>query len=360
MSQLNHTTVDGLRDVSKSIRSDALLFRQNVVSVGVVLSVLVAAVGWALRSVIDISAGKWYPVDTIDAMASTYEKHSATLHIGVFLLVVILLLVAHVTWGQRSIKDVLQSLRPPPVDASASVPITAMRLPSSFVERPSITADVLAKLTAGGHAIHALVGIGGCGKSWLASSIVACPDTLRHFYNGVFWVSVGRGGKHKLHALLQGLAREVGAAAGDWHRGMPPHFNDLDDVIRHLSSFAKGRSCLLVLDNVWEPEVVRAARQTGFSLLVTTGDQSTVDDVGGTTTFVGDMTTEEALALLLRLSGAVGLPSSEALETIGQVRLLLDTGCYREEVSMATICRSCPGMAGLDGDTFIFASKFGA
>lgn len=226
--------------------------------------------------------------------------------------------------GLRSIDGTLQTLRPRPVPASASVPITAMRLPPTFVERPSITAEVVAKLTGGGYTIHALVGIGGCGKSSLASSIVACPDVLRHFRDGVFWVSVGHGGKHQLHALLQALAREVGAAPGDWQGGMPAQFNDLDDVIGHLASFAKGRSCLLVLDNVWEAEVVRAAHRTGLSLLVTTRQQATVDDVGGTTTFVGDMTTEEAAAVLLALSGAVGRPSRETLDAIGQVEPCCD------------------------------------
>lgn len=321
VSKIKDTTVDGLRDVSKKICSNGLLIRRNVVSVGTMVSVLVAAVGWVLRgAMIDVAASNWYPVHTIEAVARALEKHSATLQIGVFLLVIVVLLVAHVTWGQRSINSFLQSLRPPPVPASASVPITAMRLPSTFVERPSITAEVLGKLTGEGNPIHALVGIGGCGKSSLASSIVACPDILRHFRDGVFWVSVGHGGKHQLHALLQGLAREVGAAPGDWHGGMPPQFNDLEDVVRHLASFSKGRSYLLVLDNVWEPEVVRAARRTGFSLLVTTRDQSTLDDVGSTTTFVGDMTPDEASAVLLRLSGAVGLPNSETRDAIGQVR----------------------------------------
>lgn len=111
---------------------------------------------------------------------------------------------------------------------------------------------------------------------------------------------------------------------------MPPQFNDLDDVIRHLASFAKGRRCLLVLDNVWESAVVRAARLTGFSLLVTTQDQSTVDDVGGTSTLVGDMTTEEASAVLMRLSGTVGRPSSEMQEVIGQVRFFLGIACFNE------------------------------
>lgn len=170
------------------------------------LSVFVAAVGWVLkRTIPDISAGNWYPVHTIEAVARTLEQHSATLQTGLFLLVVVLVLVANVAWGLRSIKGILQSPRPPRLAASASVPITAMRLPSTFVERPSITAEVLAKLTSVGRAIHGLVGIGGCGKSSLASSIVACPDILRHFRDGVFWVSVGHGGKHQLHALLQGL-----------------------------------------------------------------------------------------------------------------------------------------------------------
>ncbi|CAM9678542.1 unnamed protein product [Scytosiphon promiscuus] len=320
VSKLKDTTVVGLRDVLLKIGSDALLIRRDAVSVGAAIAVLVAAVGFALRSaMIDVAAGNWYPVNTIEAVARTLEENSATLQIGTFLLVLVVLLVANVTRIQRSIKGDLQSLRPPPVPALASVPIAAMQLPTTFVERPSITTDIIAALTAKGRAIHALVGIGGCGKSSLASFVVTCPDILRYFRDGVFWVSVGHEGKHQLHARLQDLAREVGVAPGDWHRGMPPQFNDLDDVIGHLASFAKGRSCLLVLDNVWEAEVVRAARQTDLSLLVTTRDQSTVEDAGGTITFVGDMTTDEASAVLRRLSGTVGLPSSQVQEVIDQV-----------------------------------------
>ena len=320
VSKLKDTTVVGLKDVLLKIGSDSVMVRRNAVSVGTAISVFVAAVGWALRSVMtDVAASNWYPVHTIEAVATTLEKNSAMLQIGTFLLVFVVVLVAYVTWTQRSMKGDLRSLRPPPVPTSASVPTAAMRLPSTFVERPSITADTIAALTGGGKAVHALVGIGGCGKSSLASFVVACPDILCFFRDGVFWANVGHGGTHELHARLQALAREVAAAPGDWHTGMPPQFNGVDDVVGHLASFAKDRSCLLVLDNVWEAEVVRAARRTGFSLLVTTRDQSAVIDAGGTTTFIGDMTPDEASTVLRRVSGTVGLPSSEVQEVIDQV-----------------------------------------
>ncbi|CAN0466710.1 unnamed protein product, partial [Scytosiphon promiscuus] len=104
-----------------------------------------------------------------------------------------------------------------------------------------------------------LIGMGGGGKTVLASSVVRHENIQKHFRQGIFWIRVGQGGKDQLHALFQGLAREVGAAPTNTPHGMPSDgFNSVAAVVQHLTAVAKTSSLprLVVLDDVWEREVV--------------------------------------------------------------------------------------------------------
>ncbi|CAM9900520.1 unnamed protein product [Ectocarpus sp. 4 AP-2014] len=193
----------------------------------------------------------------------------------------------------------------------AAVPAGALDLPrSSYVERAAVQ-EVADGLTAPDdpRIPYTVVGMGGGGKSVLASAVVRKPSVREHFRGGIFWVRVGRGAKSSLLALLQGLAREMGAAPTDSPHAVPHVLDSLEQVQQHLAAVASTGTSprLVVLDDVWEREVVDAFVPLGFKVLLTTRDLSVVGVPAGRLE-LGDMTEEEALELLRKTSGTVGQP----------------------------------------------------
>lgn len=213
-------------------------------------------------------------------------------------------------------------MQKPPAPGMAKVPMSTLALPSSYVERTSLVSVVVSHLTAA-HAAGApyvLIGMGGGGKTVLASSVVRTKEIRERYRQGIFWVRVGRGGKDQLQALFAGLAREVSVAPR-----VPHQFNSVDEVIQHLTQVAVDTlPRLVVLDDVWEREVVDALQPTGLQLLMTTRRSSVVAVEGGRTV-VGNMENGEARELLKSKSGAVALPETEANKVcchVSPVRLL--------------------------------------
>lgn len=208
----------------------------------------------------------------------------------------------------------VDDLRPPSLPDMAAVPAGALDLPRSYVERAAVQ-EVADGLTSPEEprAPYTVVGMGGGGKSVLASAVVRKPSVREHFRGGIFWVRVGRGAKSSLLPLLQGLAREMGAAPTDAPHGVPHVLDSLEQVQQHLAAVASTGTSprLVVLDDVWEREVVDAFVPLGLKVLLTTRDRSVVGVAAGCLE-LGDMTEEEALELLRKTSGTVvGLPGDD-------------------------------------------------
>ena len=203
-----------------------------------------------------------------------------------------------------------RKLQPRPAPAMADIPAATLTLPTSHVERKGLVCEVVSQITsADGNGVpYVLTGIGGGGKTVLASAVVRNEEVREHFRQGIFWVRVGRGGKDQLQALFEGIARDPSMAPATQQR-----FNSVDDVIQHLTLVVaeEAKPRLVVLDDVWEREVVDALRPTGLQLLVTTRRSSVVAVHGGRTD-VGNMDRGEARELLKKKSGAMALPETEA------------------------------------------------
>ncbi|CAB1113195.1 unnamed protein product [Ectocarpus sp. CCAP 1310/34] len=200
--------------------------------------------------------------------------------------------------------------RPLPLPDMADVPAAALKLPPSHVKRVGLEAEILKSLTAtdASGAPYVLLGMGGAGKSLLASSVVRTEEVRKHFRAGAFWLRVGPGGEDQLQALFEGLARLAIPEAK-----LPQRFNSLEEIIQHLTVLVAEDKLprLVVLDDVWERAVVDILRPTGLRLLVTTRLDSVVAVRGGRTV-VGNMATGEARELLKSKSGAITLPETEA------------------------------------------------
>lgn len=185
-------------------------------------------------------------------------------------------------------------------------------MPRSYVERPGVQA-AMDDLINSEKALtpYTVVGMGGGGKTVLASAIVREPRVREHYCGVFFWVTVGKGANDSLQPLLQGLAREMGAAPTNTPHVVPHALDSLEQVKLHLATVAsKGTSPrLIVLDDVRDREVVDAVLTVGVKVLVTTQDRSVVG-VPGEQVELGEMAEDEAVELLLKTTAAAGQPGN--------------------------------------------------
>lgn len=226
------------------------------------------------------------------------------------------------------VKNEVAAMRPPRLGKMAPVPRAAPTLPTTYVPRTAMFEEVVADLTnlrRSASATHCLLGMGGGGKTLIASSVVRDYRVRTCFKDGVFWLTVGREGKD-VALLLEHLAVELARAPTDNPRRCPDRFTDAEETLRHLSAVREenGLRCLVVLDNVWRVEVVNAFASTGFHVLVTTRRRKVVAPMHvGLCTEVGDMSEEDAMEVLRKASQAEGpLPTEAALEVRVQFSIL--------------------------------------
>ncbi|CAM9914108.1 unnamed protein product, partial [Ectocarpus sp. 12 AP-2014] len=154
-------------------------------------------------------------------------------------------------------------------------------------------------------------------------SHVECKGALP---SGYFWMRVGTGAKHNLLPLLQGLAREMGGAPTDTPRGVPHVLVSLEQVKQYLGAGVSTDTSplLVVLDNVWEPEVVDVLLPLGLKVLVTTRDRSVVGVPTGCLK-LGDMTIKEAMELLVKRSRNVGQRGDAVRTRMTKVMMRVDS-----------------------------------
>ncbi|CAN0515423.1 unnamed protein product, partial [Ectocarpus sp. 12 AP-2014] len=98
-------------------------------------------------------------------------------------------------------------------------------------------------------------------------------------------------------------------------------FRDVEHVISHLVGVREQGNlrCLVVLDDVWDSQMVPLVLRTGFHCLVTTRDLAVVPrDKRGTCTQVDELAETEALELLKKASRAtLNIPRDEGLKVAG-------------------------------------------
>ena len=122
-------------------------------------------------------------------------------------------------------------------------------------------------VVSGAAARVGLQGMGGIGKSVLASALAHRPEVRRAFPDGIFWITLGQ--KPQLAELQRWLARELGDEA---------LFADERSGKECLRSLLDGRKALLVFDDVWQREHAEAFNVIGAMgrILLTTRDAGLV------------------------------------------------------------------------------------
>ena len=92
--------------------------------------------------------------------------------------------------------------------------------------------------------MHGLHGMGGIGKSVLATAVARSGVIRERFVDGVYWLTVGE--KPQLTTLQTQLGRDLGLA--------DTVFDSPADGKQKLSAALTGKRALLVLDDVWHAE----------------------------------------------------------------------------------------------------------
>lgn len=212
----------------------------------------------------------------------------------------------------------------------AEVPNGTPANPGWHVVRARVMHEVCQSLRRDdGPRVVGLVGNSGAGKTTAAAALVRSDEVRELFSDGILWFTVGEGAQHRLASLMTQLAKMVHEDLG----GSLGHaLSASDDVAAYISdrmsvgNGGQGLKCLVVVDNVWEAEVITKVRETGMWILVTTRDEGLVKATGGQAVVIDTLSEEDARSVLRRASElptGVQLPhtASEIIDVCGRVAM---------------------------------------
>ena len=130
-------------------------------------------------------------------------------------------------------------------------------MPSHFVGRDAIVAELVARLTAGGSRSASVAlsaeGKPGVGKTTLAVALAHHRDVLAHFSDGMLWA--GLGPQPDLPSRLARWANALGVDVSD-RPTVEARAQAVRDAIGH-------RKLLLVIDDAWQSEAAEHLRCGG-------------------------------------------------------------------------------------------------
>ena len=160
----------------------------------------------------------------------------------------------------------------------------------------------------------ALQGAGGFGKTTLATAICCNDSVIGAFDDGVLWASLGESPK-----LLEEVTKLYAAVSGE-----RPNFVDVDDASIQLADRLDEKNCLLVIDDVWDPNHLRAFQRGGkhCARLITTRHLDVVIKSNAHHVVVDDLSEDQSIELL------VARLDSSTLDQITIKKLVRDLGYW--------------------------------
>ncbi|WP_433293862.1 caspase, EACC1-associated type [Actinoplanes sp. CA-030573] len=205
---------------------------------------------------------------------------------------------------------------------------------SRFVDRPELAALVAALTTGQGRPV-AVAGMGGAGKTALAAAAVHDERVRSAYPGGVAWLAVEpRTDPRMLQADLA-LRLSGGAPFAAGATGVMSFAADATGGVPAFATVAAGRDALaalpvagpvlVVLDNVWERDIVDAFPPS-FPLLITSRDAGLARDLDAAVVAVAALALPEALELLGRWTGRTAdeldtLPADEICTRLDNLAL---------------------------------------
>ena len=134
--------------------------------------------------------------------------------------------------------------------------------------------------------MDALQGMGGIGKSVVARALCDDSEVQVAFPGGILWAALGQAPN-----LVERLREWVERLGGTVRSTAPT----ADMLKAELQGALEGRSCLLILDDVWNKGDVGYFRPPiGSRLLLTTRDAGVAEDLGAAVLPIPVMENEEA------------------------------------------------------------------
>lgn len=167
----------------------------------------------------------------------------------------------------------------------------------SLLTESLLSDDISPELPGEWKNVHAIVGMGGIGKSVLAATIVRTSAARRHFHDGVLWLHISRrqGGEMYIVSLIEQAIQCLS--------GITLQFSNKNSAISELRKLMKDRHYLIVLDNVYDRSIVNIFHDllgTTSRLLFTTRLVSLATSLGAVIHKVSSLSQSESNNLLRR------------------------------------------------------------
>jgi hypothetical protein len=210
------------------------------------------------------------------------------------------------------------------------VPFMAPDLPPHFIPRPvqfEALKNLLLTPDRSKPIATALSGAGGFGKTTLAAALCHDDDIATNFDDGIVWVTLGQ-----TPNLMAALGTAYTALTGDL-----PAFSGVEDAAYQLSQKLEDRSCLVVIDDVWDTEHLRPFLRGGkqAARLFTTRDAGIASHARPVD--VDEMSPAEAVAMLRECAGDIDpARAAELARDLGEWPLALELAAamIRERVRL--------------------------
>jgi|GEM_PF-6708016 len=176
----------------------------------------------------------------------------------------------------------------------------APTLPGYYLERESaftqardyLIRDVKTTTVVTGKArVTGMQGMGGIGKSVLATAIAHDCEVRRVFSDGIYWVTLSQ--NPNLLALQSALSIALDAEA---------HYTEVHEYKAHLESVLAEKACLLILDDVWDSRHTEAFDVLGRDsrMLLTTRDSGLVQALGAQELPLDVLDEQQSLQLMVK------------------------------------------------------------
>jgi WD40 repeat protein len=177
-------------------------------------------------------------------------------------------------------------------------------LPDHFLERPEYLNPIKELLLAGDSVTVGITGktrrigvhgMGGIGKSVLATALARDEGVRRAFSDGVIWLTIGQ------TPAITSRQRQLALALGD----DPSPFEDEQQGKARLSEVLGDKECLIILDDVWEVRHAAAFNVLGEGcrMLITTRDARIIRSLEAVEQSLDVLSDEDALTLLAKSAG---------------------------------------------------------
>ena len=202
---------------------------------------------------------------------------------------------SHTTSSSRSAP--LGQIAPAPNHVSNSVhfeKLTEVVDALLVVETPTLSGQHHEEERLGFIGIKAM---GGQGKTFLLRRLAYHSKVLEHFSSGIVWINVGRSVESE-HVLLTQMATALDITIEE-----KDEKNQTSIIVKRLREM-DGCTMLLLLDNVWEDSVGDVQRflneqcPPGVRVVMTSRDAKAVDDLGGKSINLNELSKATAIEML--------------------------------------------------------------